>query len=144
MPSRFVRTLKLLISVLLEATVMADVVAATGTPPLLPMSAWIAGLIVMWMNLYARSLFWAFSGTTHMLPAEPGDIVVDGNRNVPHLKDLASVVNRLYHQLPEKKIGYLPLMKLVPASSALAPVTSLLMYPLSTQSLMCLLYTSDA
>src|ERR1019366_431564 len=100
MPSRFVRTLKLLISVLLEATVMADVVAATGTPPLLPMSAWIAGLMVMSMNLYARSLFWAFSGTTHMLQDEPGDIVVCGNRKVSHW-NLAWVVNWLYHQLPE-------------------------------------------
>src|ERR1035441_9883449 len=100
MPSRFVRMLKLLISALLEATVMADVAAATGTPPLLPMSAWIAGLIVMSMNLYARSLFWAFVGTTQMLPDEPGDIVACGNRKVPHW-NLAWVLNWLYHRSEE-------------------------------------------
>src|SRR5471030_1852579 len=101
MPSLFVRTLKLSISSLLLATVMSEAVAATGTPPLLPMRAWFSGRIVMSMNLYARSLFLAFSGTTHMLPAEPGDILAPGNRNVPHLNVLTSVVKRLYHQLPE-------------------------------------------
>src|SRR5664280_1696911 len=88
MPSLFVRVVKLSISNLLLGTVMSEAFAATGTPPLLPIRAWICGRIVMSMNLYARSLFLALVGTTHMLPAEPGDIVAPGNRKVPHLKDL--------------------------------------------------------
>jgi len=57
---------------------------------------------------------------------------------VPKSKPLISVVKRLYHQLPEKKIGLVPAMNAVPASSALVPVASLEMYPLSVQSLMVL------
>src|ERR1035437_10091477 len=101
MPSLLVRTLKLSISSLLLGSVMTEAFAATGTPALLPKRACFSGRILISMNLYARSLFVAFSGTTHVLPAEPVDILAPGNRNVPHLKVLTSVGNRLDRQLPE-------------------------------------------
>src|SRR5665811_272033 len=123
MPSFWVKTLKLSMSSLLLGSVMSAVFAATGIPPLFPIRAWIFGLIVMSMNLYARSLFLALVGTTHMLPAEPGDIVAPGNRKVPHWRPLISDVKRLYHQLPEKKIGYFPDSNPVPASLSLIHIS---------------------
>ena len=59
-----------------------------------------------------------------MLPADPGESSASGNRNVPHSKSVISFTNRPYHQLPEKKIGYSPLMKPTPASSAFRPLES--------------------
>ena len=75
--------------------------AATGTPPLLPMSVWISGRMVMSMNWAASSGFRASTGMTHMLPADPGARSAPGNRNAPNSKPSTSVVNRFCHQLPE-------------------------------------------
>lgn len=108
----------------LFSSVMSATSAATGRPPLLPMSAWISGRIVMSMNSYASSLFAARSGTTHRLPDEPRLSWLSGNGKTPKSKVEISSTKRPYHQLPETKIGAVPLMKDTPASSALMPVTS--------------------
>lgn len=47
-----------------------------------------------------------------------------GKRNVSHSNPVISVLKRPNHQEPEKKIGYSPEMKAVPASSAFSPEAS--------------------
>src|SRR4051794_7964353 len=103
------------------SSVMAAGSAATGTPPELPSRFWISLLIVMSMKSYARSLFFDFSGTTQMLPLDPGAIWLPGQRNEPHWKSLISDWNRPYHHEPEMTIGNLPFMNATPMSSAFSP-----------------------
>ena len=83
--------------------------------------------MVMSMKSYARLLALLFSGTTQMLPLEPGCSLLPGNRNVPHWKFLTSLANRPYHQLPEISIGNLPCSQATPMSSALMPAEFLAM-----------------
>ena len=59
-----------------------------------------------------------------MLPPEPGAIVVPGKWNVPQSKVVASSTTRPYHHEPDNIIGALPLMNVMPMSSALMPETS--------------------
>src|SRR5690625_6579193 len=102
MPSRSFRMLKFSINSSDSSSVMSSGSAATGTPPLSPISAWISGRSVMSMNFSANSALLERSGITHIFPAEPGDIPSPGNRKVDQSYSI-SFRKRPYHQLPRSE-----------------------------------------
>src|ERR1051326_7119378 len=90
--------------------------AATGTAPLFAIRPCTSFCSVVLMKSYASSLFFAFFGTTHRLPPEPGTSLLPGHRKVSHWNFLISDSKVPYHQLPETIIGFLPDSKLLPMS----------------------------